>query len=181
MIHKLGLVLALAACLAACGGGADAVDPAHQSSPQTSQDQGNGCGNQVEAMAGTHVVAMHSGLSYGVDSTATFTATVDTTLSYPAFDPDKRLSLAVGESLTTASGNVVIFVARETVTVPAGTFLACKYEETVADSAPPSMPPAKLTSWVLVGYGVSVKSTFVGFLHRRDSEATSITVDGRRL
>ena len=177
MIHKFGLVLALAVCLAACGGG-DAVDPAPTLS-QAPQSQGSDCGNEVEALAGTHVIAVHAGLSYGVDSTATFTATVDTTLSYPAFDPDKRFSLAVGESLTTASGNVVTFVARETVTVPAGTFLACKYEETLADSAPPSMPSAKLTSWVLAGYGISVKSTFVGFLHRREAEATSITVNGQ--
>ena len=196
-IDKCGLALALAVLLAGCGGGDASVDSPPVGAPSAAQvtygpdadtpaledpvPQPNGCNVQAPALAGMHIVVAHAGVSYGMDSSETYAETVDATLVYPGFDYDKRFSLALGESLTTSYGNVVTFAARETVTVPAGTFLTCRYEEVLPDSAPPWMEPAKLTTWFVVGYGLSVKSRFTGFLYLKEDEAVLITVNGRRL
>lgn len=96
---------------------------------------------------------------YGVTSTAqTFGQTVKTTNTYQPPYVDSKANLQVGETgsytqlgnvVTTGAGSgplnvvtTVTFVGKETVTVPAGTFSACRYDSTTGGST------IKGSSWI---------------------------------
>ena len=136
----------------------------------------------------------HSSAFSTTSSGFTFNTTIRTVLSPPYVD--RMYSLAVGESATaTMSGSATTtmsgipgvpdqvntssfsststtrYVGQESVTVPAGTFNACKFETTTSGSADVN------TSWFVVGKGVHVKSTYPG----QAIEATSATINGAPL
>jgi hypothetical protein len=67
----------------------------------------------------------------------------------------------------------VQFVGIESVTIPAGTFNACKFLDTTAGLA---ISPA---TWVLVGYGATIKETSPAYAGAY--VATSILIDGLAL
>lgn len=94
----------------------------------------------------------------------TATATTDVTVS-TTVDGVKQPTRRGTETTTTT----VRFAGAETVTVPAGTFNACKYVETI-DSR-------ETTRWEMAGYGVTVKSVSAGVT----TIAKSIEVNGSAL
>ena len=93
---------------------------------------------------------------------------------------DKRFSLAVGESLTASDGVITTFAGYEMLISPAGTFMTCKFEE-AHPANPHPMVVGKFSYWILYGRGIKVKTMLAGFLSPFQTDATSITVNGRRL
>jgi hypothetical protein len=70
------------------------------------------------------------------------------------YDPplrDHRFSLLQGEAFA-FDNTTITYVGKESITVPAGTFEACRFDEVAADGT------AKQTTWVLKDYGVLAKS-----------------------
>jgi hypothetical protein len=117
---------------------------------------------------------------------------------------DRKFLLASGESVTVPSvsilptaapvGNPPIgdrhtaektttYLGREQVTVPGGTFLTCKFEDTypVPDHIHRATGPDTFTYWLIAGYGIKVKEASKVFLFHDRSEAVSVIVNGRRL
>jgi hypothetical protein len=83
-----------------------------------------------------------------------------------------------GTSTTTATpvSNTVKFVAVETLTVPAGTFKTCKFQDYATGT-----PANVTTSWLVYGNGVSVKSESVTASGTQTITATSVKVNGKSL
>jgi hypothetical protein len=109
-----------------------------------------------------------SGMAVGQSITETHTGTATTTITYsfPGLPPQ-----VMSEPFTTT--NTVKFVGRESVTVPAGTYTACKFESIAGTST--------TTTWVLDGKGIPIKA----FLSFGDEtwlqEATSVKLNGQAL
>lgn len=76
-------------------------------------------------------------------------------------------------SQTTLISRNVRFVGIESVTVPAGTFNACRFEE-----APTNAPSETTTSWVAVGNGATLRSVAVSSTGTQTSVARSIQLNG---
>jgi hypothetical protein len=114
---------------------------------------------------------------------------------------DHRYTLGVGEQLTqTYSGsttittggvlgspstvttqptpvsNVVKFVGIESVTVPAGTYNACKFQDWAV-----ATPTEVTTTWLIVGKGMLVKTLAVTKTGTQTISATSLTLNGQKL
>jgi hypothetical protein len=128
-----------------------------------------------------------------------------TTTSKTVWSPpwvDKQYGLAIGGtytytetgSITTTSGGLfglpgttattpisstqtVTYVGRESVTVPAGTYNACKFQTTTPGNTDVTR------QWVIVGKGVPVQTitTNAAGTVTQTIQATSITVNGQRL
>lgn len=81
-------------------------------------------------------------------------------------------STSQGVSSTLRGSRTIRFVARETVTVPAGTFETCRFEQTQASS------PGPVTTWIARGWGlpVQMQSTVRG--QTSTTQALRVTVDG---
>lgn len=112
-----------------------------------------------------------------------------TTLFRTVFTPpwvDSQHALALGETVTESwtgtsttqgrtgplSGSRTIrFVSRETITVPAGTFAACRFEQ-----SQPSTPTV-MTTWIARGWGVPIRLVTSG--SNSVTEAQSVVIDGR--
>lgn len=75
-------------------------------------------------------------------------------------------------STTTLTQNIR-FVGIESVTVPAGTFNACKFEDT-----DPASPGAVTTTWLAVNHGSIVKTVGTGPSGTQTIVATSILING---
>lgn len=132
---------------------------------------------------------------------AGFTTTTDTkTVNTPAW-VDRSYALAIGQSLTTTQNSTITatttitgspvalppttttsnssttqtvkYVGRESVSVPAGTYSACKYETTNGG--------AVTTQWVIVGKGLMVKSVSVTGNITQTLQATSVKLNGQSL
>jgi len=73
--------------------------------------------------------------------------------------------------------DTVKYVSREQVTVPAGTYNTCRFDTSTSTGSSVS------TSWVIVGYGIPVKSidTNASGVVTQTGQATSITLNGQRL
>lgn len=110
-----------------------------------------------------YVDTMYS-LAAGASATTTQRGATTTT-NRSTGSPDQTTTNQFASSLTTT------YVGQESVTVPAGTFNACKFETTYDGS------PEVNTSWFVVGKGIHVKATFPGMA----IEATSITLNGAPL
>ncbi len=100
-----------------------------------------------------------------------FTVTTNTTVTYNPARVDRRYTLAVGASdtsstsmtstsstnfgavpaTTTTNSTTVTYVGQESITVPAGTFTACKFTVTTSGSTS--------TEWVGKGNGAPLQST----------------------
>jgi hypothetical protein len=80
-------------------------------------------------------------------------------------------------SETVVTDNVVYtkYVGRESLAVPAGTFEVCRFEDTYPGNA------EKATYWRLVGSGLLIKSAIEGGGYSYWWDATSVTVNGKRL
>ncbi|MFO1292521.1 MAG: hypothetical protein U1F07_05505 [Rubrivivax sp.] len=114
---------------------------------------------------------------------------------------DRRYTMAIGDTLTqsyagtnttTTAGilgapgtsstvqvsvtNVSKFVGIESVTVPAGTFNACKFQEWAA-----ATPDDVSTSWLVVGKGVSVKTVSASSSGTQTIQARSVKINGQSL
>ncbi len=142
------------------------------------------------------------GSSFSNSSTVSgFTTTTVSKSVYAPPWVDRSYALAIGESLTTTQSmtttatttitgspvplpptttttpstitQTIKYVGRESVTVPAGTYSACKYEY--------SSGGALTTSWVIVGKGLMVKSLSVVGNTTQTLQATSVTLNGQRL
>ena len=111
---------------------------------------------------------------------------------------DRRYSLSVGQSITqtqtqvatTTTGGILgtpptvtsttqtasttsKFVAIENITVPAGTYRACRFEESASGT-----PTSISTSWVIFGRGLLVRSEAPGASGTQVIQATSVKVNG---
>ena len=111
---------------------------------------------------------------------------------------DRRYGLSVGQSITqtqtqvatTTTGGILgtpptvtsttqtasttsKFVAIENITVPAGTYRACRFEESAS-----ATPTSISTSWVIFGRGLLVRSEAPGASGTQVIQATSVKVNG---
>jgi hypothetical protein len=105
------------------------------------------------------------GLAVGESATATMSGSSTNTMSGIPGVPDQTTTSPFSTTSTTR------YVGQEPVTVPAGTFNACKFEMTTSGSTDVS------TSWFVVGKGIHVKTAVTGLT----IEATSATVNGAPL
>ncbi len=130
--------------------------------------------------AGTSVLTQ-----YGSNQVLTDLSNQPTTVDVQFAPPstDARFTLNVGASTTvqthqtvtrngqaqpsTDESSTVVFGGVETLTVPAGTYQACKYTVTTSNNI-------TTTSWLLLGSGVLLKSTNGASV----SEATSVRING---
>jgi hypothetical protein len=111
-------------------------------------------------MSPPYVDARHA-LARGASTTATQSGATTTTTNGTAAAPEPFSS-----TITTK------YVGQESVTVPAGTFAACKFE--VSHDASPEVA----THWLIAGKGILVKTVESG---QTVLEATSVTLNGARL
>lgn len=118
------------------------------------------------------------GLAIGQSATQswtdTTTMTTTTTISIPGLPPQTTTNT---NTSTSSSSLTVKYVGRESVTVPAGTYNACKFEHSDTDSGTTSVT----TQWVIVGVGLPVKMTSTVNGQTQTIQATSITLNGQRL
>jgi hypothetical protein len=105
-------------------------------------------------------------LAAGQSLTASHTSTTTSTTTITGVPPSTNTST----STTTQSTK---YVGRESVTVPAGTYSACKYETTIGGVA--------TTQWVIVGKGLPVKSITVTGNTTQTLQATSVSLNGQAL
>lgn len=110
-------------------------------------------------------------LALGGTLTVTQTGTTTTTTSFGGLPGTPMTSPS---SLT----ETVKYVARESVTVPAGTYTACKYEHTSAGSAGGA---DVTTNWLIVGKGIPVKTVSGSGSNMLTIQATSITLNGQAI
>lgn len=124
-----------------------------------------------------------------------------TSTSRTVFSPpwvDRRFTMTAGQTLTqtytgtttTSSGGIlgspgttttvtttttqsIRFVGIESVTVPAGTFSACKFED-----SDPAVPGSVTTTWLATGHGTNVKSVGSGPSGTQTIEAVSVQING---
>jgi hypothetical protein len=123
-------------------------------------------------------------LSYGTVSNVSVPVlgNIETKQVFTPAARDKRFTLAAGESTvfaqtytttttppgtsqTTSASPTVTYVGQESVTVPAGTFAACKFNQTFSGET--------TTTWIIKGSGVMAKSTDVANNVTLQLEATS--------
>ncbi len=106
------------------------------------------------------------GLAAGQSTTTTLTGSITSTTHFTsAFPiPDQVSTTSISSSSTTK------FVGTESVSVPAGTYNACKFEVTSGTSD-------VTTSWYIVGKGLHVKTTVSGS-SPQTIEATSVKLNG---
>ena len=76
-------------------------------------------------------------------------------------------------TVTTTTTQNIRFVGIESVTVPAGTFNACKFEDT-----DPASPGSMTTSWIAVNHGFNLKSVGTGPSGTQTIVATSVLLNG---
>jgi hypothetical protein len=100
-------------------------------------------------------------LSAGQSDTLTGTVTTATTTNGVTTTQTENLS------------QTVRFVGIESVTVPAGSFNACKFEQ-----APTNAPADVTTSWVAVGSGVVVRTVAVSSIGTQTASARTIRING---
>jgi hypothetical protein len=105
-------------------------------------------------------------LAVGGSVSATQTGSLSTDISFPGAPlpiPDTVTEDVIHNAITTT------YVGQESVSVPAGTYNACKYQVTTnGDSA---------TNWVIAGKGILVKTTTTAGL---TVQATSVTLNGQQ-
>ena len=82
-------------------------------------------------------------------------------------------STAQGRTSPLQGGRTIRFVARETITVPAGTFETCRFEQSQSSS------PTPLTTWIAVGWGVPVQLRSGTGAQATTTAALRIAVDGQ--
>ena len=109
-----------------------------------------------------------SGLAVGQSITETHSGTTTSTITYsfPGLAPH-----VMSEPFATT--NTLKFAGRESVTVPAGTFTACRFEWSAGSQTS--------IAWVLDGKGISIKSSEHFGDDTWHQEATSINLNGQAL
>jgi hypothetical protein len=107
----------------------------------------------------------------GIGETYTASQTINTSGSISTMGFTQPIS---GSSTSTVSTK---YVGRETITVPAGTYSTCKLETTTSGSGSAST----LTSWVIVGKGITVKSVMTDGGTTQTIQATSVRLNGANL
>lgn len=107
-------------------------------------------------------------LNQGQTLTQTYTGTTTVTSASP-------FPGVPGTSTTTTTTITqhIRFVGIESVTVPAGTFSACKFEDT-----DPAAPTSLTTTWLAVGHGSVVKTVGTSTAGTQTIVATSILING---
>ncbi|HSW09085.1 hypothetical protein [Aquabacterium sp.] len=115
-------------------------------------------------------VSREYGLAVGQSLSVTQSGSTTSTMTYsiPGYPP------VVNTSSSTLT-ETVKYVGRESVTVPAGTFEACKFERTNAEDGSLS------TNWLSVGNGLPLKTVIGSGTEMMTMQATSITVNGQPL
>lgn len=98
--------------------------------------------------------------------------------SYTSTQTVSVTSTVFGQTTTSSSSysENYKFAARETVTVPAGTYATCKFEMTDTSS-----PNEVTTTWVIAGKGIAVKTVTVGNNFTQTVQARSIQLNGAPL
>lgn len=158
-------------------------------------------GKYYSRRTGTAEVTNYGALVSASVSVAGISVPTETkTLWSPAW-VDRRYGLSVGESLTQIySGSVtsttaglfgapsttttnnasnsqqVKFVGLETITVPAGTYSTCRFEEYAT-----ATPGEVSTSWLIVGKGIAVKISTTGSQGTQTVTAKSVKLNGAPL
>ena len=110
------------------------------------------------------------GLALGASLTQTYSGSTTSTVGGIMGAPPTVTTTPVSASTTTK------FVAVESVTVPAGTYSACKFEE--FDTATPT---EITTSWLIVGKGIMVKTMANTGTDTQTIEATAVKLNGAAL
>jgi hypothetical protein len=161
----------------------------------------NTTGNYYNKRTGTAEVTNYGAVITATQSFAGFSVPVETKIVWSPPWKDLRYTLALGESIvqrysgstTISTGGIlgtpgtstvsptpvdttVKFVAVETITVPAGTFKTCKFQDYAT-----ATPGNVTTSWLIYGNGISVKSESVTTSGTQTITATSVKVNGRSL
>jgi len=114
-----------------------------------------------------HLVDRQFALSVGESVTLPWNGATTTTISIPG-QSDRTTTTSVSQTVTTN------YVGRETVTVPAGTYSTCRFENTFVSA----LGTISSTSWVIIGKGIPVQYAQGGIIAAR---ATSVTLNGQRL
>ncbi|MFG5410993.1 hypothetical protein ABXN37_26410, partial [Piscinibacter sakaiensis] len=109
-------------------------------------------------------------LSAGQQITQTYTGTTTTTTGGLFGTPGSTTTN------TATISDVVRFVGIESVTVPAGTYQACKFENWA-----PATPADVTTNWIVVGSGALAKTLSVSSGGTQLIEATSLQLNGATL
>lgn len=150
---------------------------------------------------GSAEITYYGALTTSTQLVAGFSIPMETKTVWSPPWVDHRYSLGVGEQLTqTYSGsttitsggllgspgtvtttptpvsNVVKFVGIESVTVPAGTYNACKFQDWAV-----ATPTEVTTTWIVVGKGMLVKTMAVTKSGTQTISATSLTLNGQKL
>jgi hypothetical protein len=112
--------------------------------------------------------ALAAGQSETVTMTETTNSTSTITFTIPGVPPITQTNTTTDTTTVTTK-----FVGRESVTVPAGTYSACKYETNVAGVLG--------TAWYIDGKGLMVKSTGSAEGVAWTQEATSVKLNGQSL
>ena len=110
------------------------------------------------------------GLALGGSLTHTYAGTSTSTIGGILGSPPTVTRINVNNSTTTR------FVSIESVTVPAGTYNACKFEEFGT-----ATPSEITTNWLIVGRGVLVKSMANTSAGSQTINATSVRINGQTL
>ncbi|NRF67425.1 hypothetical protein HLB44_10555 [Aquincola sp. S2] len=119
----------------------------------------------------TSYYGLAAGASQTTTATDVTTTTTTTTFTIPGVPPMVNTSSATTTTTTTTK-----FVGRESVTVPAGTYSACKYESTIAGES-----GYTATSWYIDGKGIMVKFVLSGTAMPWTQEALSVKLNGQSL
>ncbi len=151
--------------------------------------------------SGTAEMTQYGSILNGTGTAMGITTTTNMTTVYAPPYVDQQYSLPVGQTYTSSqtvmtSGTVsflgysnpipqqtttlsmsVKYVGQESVTVPAGTYNACKMETTSVSNGTASVQ----TSWIVVGKGIPVKTTMTGGGVNQTIQATSVKLNGASL
>jgi hypothetical protein len=118
------------------------------------------------------------GLAIGQSATQSWTDTTTMTTTTTITLPGLPAQTTTNTSTSTSSSSLTVkYVGRESVTVPAGTYNACKFEHSDTESGTTSVT----TQWVIVGVGLPVKMTMTVSGQTQTIQATSITLNGQKL
>jgi hypothetical protein len=133
----------------------------------------------------------------GTGTASGFTATLNSTSVFNPPFVDQQYSLGIGQTFnasqtlvttgsvsvagftqpldsTTTQSYAITYVGQEQVSVPAGTYNACKLQTTTTAGADTTTQ----TSWLIVGKGIPVKTSTVSGGITQTIEATSVKLNG---
>ncbi len=181
--------------------GHEAREASTATTERTSEGTFTGSGRIYSQITGPAEITTYGFTSMLTGTLAASTFTVATRAVATPPSVDRTFGLAVGESITQTETQIsttttlgvpgasekpqvstdrfnstIKFLGRETITVPAGTYDTCKFEETFEGNASNTA-----TSWVIFGKGIDVKIVNRNGGSVETEVATSVTLNGSRL